>query len=125
MADFCRYVVGVDTHAATHRYDIVAAPNGALVDHASFPTKPTGLRRAHDWISHRTDRDIDGVLISAEGTGSYGAVLGDVLEDAGCLVVETPRLQRDRGRGTTDALDAVLVIRSAPRLRAGCSGPAR
>jgi transposase len=112
VADFYRYVVGVDTHAATHSYAIVAAPNGALVDQATFPTTPAGLRRARDWIGRRTDSDLDGVLIAAEGTGSYGAVLGDVLEDAGYRVVEAPTPRRDRGRGKTDALDAVLAARS-------------
>ena len=38
VADLYRYVVGVDTHAATHSYAIVGAPNGALVDQATFPT---------------------------------------------------------------------------------------
>ncbi|MDP9820807.1 IS110 family transposase [Nocardioides massiliensis] len=112
VADFYRYVVGVDTHAATHSYAIIAAPNGALIDQASFPTAPAGLRRARDWIGRRTDGDLDGVLISAEGTGSYGAVLGDVLADAGYRVVEAPMPRRDRGRGKTDALDAVLAARS-------------
>lgn len=45
VADFYRYVVGVDTHAATHSYAIVAR-TGALIDEASFPTNPAGLRRA-------------------------------------------------------------------------------
>jgi transposase len=112
VADFYRYVVGVDTHAATHSYAIVAAPNGALVDQATFPTTPAGLRRARDWIGRRTDGDLDGVLVSAEGTGSYGAILGDVLEDAGYRVVEAPTPRRDRGRGKTDVLDAVLAARS-------------
>lgn len=112
VSDFYRYVVGVDTHAATHSFAIAAAPNGALVDQASFPTTPAGLRRARDWIARRTNGDLDGVLISAEGTGSYGAVLGDVLADAGYRVVEAPTPRRERGRGKTDALDAVLAARS-------------
>ncbi len=112
VADFYRYVVGVDTHAATHSYAIVSAPNGALIDQATFPTTPAGLRRARDWISRRTGGDLDGVLVAAEGTGSYGAVLGDVLEEAGYRVVEAPTPRRERGRGKTDTLDAVLAARS-------------
>ncbi|MEQ7129110.1 hypothetical protein ABN034_31865 [Actinopolymorpha sp. B11F2] len=46
MADSYRNVVGVDTHAATHSYTIVAAPNGAMIDRATFPTTAAGLRRA-------------------------------------------------------------------------------
>lgn len=113
VADLYRYVVGVDTHAATHSYAIVRAPNGALIDQATFPTTPAGLRRARDWIGRRTGGDLDGVLVAAEGTGSYGAVLGDVLEAAGYRVVEAPTPRRERGHGKTDELDAVLAARSA------------
>lgn len=129
VADFYRYVVGVDTHAATHSYAIVEAPNGALIDQATFPTTPAGLRRASDWIGRRTDGDLDGVLVSAEGTGSYGAVLGDVLTDAGYRVVEAPTPRRARGRGKTDVLDAVQAARSTlvmalPALRERRAGEA-
>ena len=80
VGDFYRYVVGVDTHAATHSYAIIEAPNGGLIDQNVFPTSPAGLRRAREWIARRTEGDLDGVLIAVEGTGSYGAVLSDVLQ---------------------------------------------
>ena len=111
--DFYRYIVGVDTHAATHSYAIVMAPTGAVIDQATFPTTPAGLRRARDWIGRRTDGDVDGVLVAAEGTGSYGAVLGDLLGQTGYRVVEAPTPRREPGRGKTDGLDAVLAARSA------------
>ena len=113
VADLYRYVVGVDTHAATHSFAIVAASNGALVDQATFPTTAAGLRRARDWIGRPTEGELSGVLIAAEGTGSYGAVLVDVLAEAGYRVVEAPRPRRERGRGKTDSLDALLAARSA------------
>jgi len=52
------------------------------------------------------------------GTGSYGAVLSDVLEEAGYRVVEapTPRRERDRGK-TDDEKDAVLIARLTAQLR--------
>ena len=111
VADLYMYVVGVDTYAATHSYAIIAAPNGGLLDQATFPTTPAGLRRARDWIGRRTGGDLDAVLVAAEGTGSYGAVLADVLEQGVCRVVEAPTPHRERGRGKTDALDAVLAAR--------------
>lgn len=39
-------------------------------------------------------------------------MLGDVLEEAGYRVVEAPAPRRERGRGKTDTLDAVLAARS-------------
>jgi hypothetical protein len=42
----------------------------------------------------------------------YGAVLDDVIEQAGYRVVEAPTPRRERGRGKTDTLDAVLAARS-------------
>lgn len=113
MADIYRYVVGVDTDADTHNYAIVRAPNGALIDQATFPTTPVGLRPARDWSGRRTGGDLDGVLVAAEGTGSYGAVLGDVLEATAYRVVEAPTPRRERGHGKTDELDAALAARSA------------
>uniref|UniRef100_UPI0038733157 IS110 family transposase n=1 Tax=Pengzhenrongella sicca TaxID=2819238 RepID=UPI0038733157 len=112
VAGIYQFVVGVDTHAATHTFAVVAAPNGALVDQVTFPTSPAGLRRALAWIARRTGGDLDAVLVAAEGTGSYGAVLSDVLGQAGYRVVEAPTPKRERGRGKTDALDAVLAARA-------------
>ncbi len=113
VGDFYRYVVGVDTHAATHSYAIIEAPNGGLIDQNVFPTSPAGLRRAREWIARRTEGDLDGVLIAVEGTGSYGAVLSDVLQQVGYRVVEAPTPRRARARGKTDALDALLAARSS------------
>jgi len=91
---------------------VVGAPNGALVDQATFPTSPPGLRRALAWIARRTGGDRDGVLVAAEDTGSYGGVLSDVLDQSGYRVVEAPTPKRERGRGKTDTLDAVLAARA-------------
>jgi len=126
VVDFYRYVVGVDTHAATHSYAIVAASTRALIDQATFPSTAAGLRRARDWIGRRTDDGaLDGVLVAVEGTGSYGAVLGDVIGEAGYRVVEAPTPRRDRGRGKTDTLDAVLAARSTLAMPLTMSGPPR
>ena len=62
VGDFYQYVVGVDTHAATHSYAIIEAPNGGLIDQNAFPTSPAGLRRAREWITRRTEGDLGGVF---------------------------------------------------------------
>lgn len=114
VADHFRFVVGVDTHAATHSYAIIECPTGRIIDQATFPTTTAGLSRAQTWIGRRTNREIDTVLIAAEGTGSYGAVAAGRFEHAGYRVVEapTPSVKRLRDNGKTDALDAVAAARS-------------
>ena len=114
VADHFRFIVGVDTHAATHTYAILASPSGKLLTQETFPTSTAGLARGAAWIGRRTEGGIDDVLISAEGTGSYGAVMADRLAQVGYRVVEapTPSNKRLRGKGKTDALDAITAARS-------------
>ena len=90
VADNYRFVVGVDTHAATHTYALLESPSGKELGTETFPTTPAGLGRAVAWLGRRTGGDIDGVLISAEGTGSYGAVMADLVSQTGYRVVEAP-----------------------------------
>src|SRR5699024_5706058 len=94
VGDVYRYVVGVDTPAATHSYTIVEAPNGGRIDQNAVPTSPAGLRRAREWITRRTEGDLGGVLFAVEGPGSYGAVLSGVLQQGGYRVVEAPTARR-------------------------------
>lgn len=114
VADQFRYVVGVDTHAATHTYTILES-SGRLIDQQQFPTSPTspaGLARAIDWIGRRTEGDLDTTLIAAEGTGTYGAVLAGRLAASGYRVVEAPTPRRDRAAGKNDAMDSLAAARS-------------
>lgn len=114
VADHYRFIVGVDTHAATHTYAIMESPSGKLRAQGTFPTTSAGLERAAAWIGRRTEGDIESVLISAECTGSYGAVMSDRFAQAGYRVVEapTPSTKRLRGKGKTDALDAITAATS-------------
>lgn len=114
VADHFRFVVGVDTHAATHTYALVESPSGKELGSETFPTTNAGLGRAGAWIGRRTGGDVDAVLVSAEGTGSYGAVMAEVLAESGYRVVEapSPSSKRLRGTGKTDALDALTAARS-------------
>lgn len=114
VADHYRYVLGVDTHAATHTYALIASPSGRELDQQTFPTTPAGLARAQAWLERRTGHDLDGVLVAAEGTGSYGATMAQHLTQGGYRVVEapTPSVTRLRGKGKTDTLDALTAARS-------------
>ena len=82
------------------------------MDEQTFPTSPAGLGRAIGWIARRTGGDLTGILITAEGTGSYGAILAGRLAAAGYRVTEAPTPRRDRASGKDDDLDAITAARS-------------
>lgn len=117
VADTYQYVVGVDTHAATHRYAIIESRTGGVVDDAEFPTHAKGLLRAAAWITRRTGEptggDLDQVLISIEGTRSYGAQITALLAQAGYRVVDAPSPKRERGSAKNDHIDAVVAARGS------------
>lgn len=106
------FVIGVDTHAATHTFALVAAATGALRAHAEFPTSPAGLSRAQGWMQQRTDGRA--TLIVIEGTGSFGAIVTERLQRAGMSVVEAARMPASdrRGTGKNDDLDATRIARA-------------
>lgn len=105
-------VIGVDTHAATHTFAVVAGSSGAVLSHAIFPTSPAGLERAKGWLVRRCGDAR--TLIVIEGTGSFGAILTERLMAAGRTVVEAARMPAGdrRGRGKSDELDAVRIARA-------------
>ena len=53
VAEQYTFVIGVDTHAATHSLALVNAATGAVVDESVFPNTPPGLDRALTWITRR------------------------------------------------------------------------
>jgi transposase len=112
VAEVYRFVVGVDTHAKVHRYAVVEAATGRVVDEAGFATCRAGLARAVAWIGRWTGGELGVVLISVEGTGSYGSRLAKVLGESGYRVVDAPCPKRDRGRDKNDAVDAIIAARS-------------
>ncbi|MGL5826261.1 MAG: IS110 family transposase [Nocardioides sp.] len=111
VADHYRFVVGVDTHAATHTYAIIESPSGKELGTETFPTTTAGLKRAGAWIGRRTGGDVDGVLIAAEGTGSYGAVMAELMSETGYRVVEAPAPSAKRLRGTGGSAPGLVDTR--------------
>lgn len=129
VAETYRYVIGVDTHAREHAYAVVEARTGAEVDHRAFPTTNAGLLRAIDWIARRTGEetggDLDAVLISMEGTRSYGAQAATLLAQAGYRVVDAPAPKRAHGAGKDDHLDALAAARGTQHKEADRLADAR
>lgn len=116
VADVFRFVVGVDTHAATHTYTVLDH-TGRVLDQQQFPTTPAGLARAIAWIGRRTGGDLDATLIAVEGTGTYGAVLSARLATVGYRVVEAPTPRRNRATGKNDQLDSLAAATSTLAMR--------
>jgi transposase len=115
VADRYAFVVGVDTHAAAHHYALIDARTGGVIDDRAFPTTPAGLGRALNWVIDRTGPATGGlveqVLISMEGTRSYGAQAAVVFAEAGYRVTDAPTPKRERGAGKNDHLDAITAAR--------------
>lgn len=111
VAQEFEYVIGVDTHAATHTLAVVAAATGAVLSRGQFPTSPAGLARAADWIARHAPGKR---LVGIEGTGSYGATLTRLLIERGQEVCEVkpPARTARAGKGKTDDIDAVAAARS-------------
>jgi transposase len=112
VSDEYECVIGVDTHAATHSFAVVAGATGAVLANATFPTSPGGLVRAQSWMDRRSAGA--STLVVVEGTGSFGAILTEKLLGAGRVVVEAARMPAGdrRGKGKSDELDAARIARA-------------
>lgn len=116
VADQYDFVIGVDTHAASHTLALITAGTGAVGQQAQFPTSPSGLRRAVDWIERHTHQSP--TLIVIADAGSYGATFTEQLSAAGLTVAEAPDVAATtrRRRGKSDAVDAVAMAQAARSL---------
>ncbi|WP_426225551.1 IS110 family transposase [Pseudarthrobacter sp. DSP2-3-2b1] len=108
------FVVGIDTHSRTHTLAIISAVTGAEISNETFPSTTTGMKRALRWISRRSAGDKSRVLLSMEGTGSYGAKLRQLATESDYRVVEAPFPERriGRKRGKSDSIDAARAARA-------------
>lgn len=107
------FVIGVDTHAKTHTYAVIA-PTGQLLGCEQFPTTATGIARAIAWVARRTEGEADSLWV-VEGVATYGARLAHAAGETGYEVVEAPRMSaRTRhGIGKSDPIDAQEIATAA------------
>jgi transposase len=112
VAESHDFVIGVDTHARTHTYAVVAAKTGQLTAVQAFPVTGEGIIRALDWVENNTTGR---VLFSVEGTSSYGASLTRALQERELVTCETrpPRRQSHAGQGKSDQIDAAAAAHAA------------
>ena len=112
VADHYDFLLGVDTHAASHTLALITASTGAVHQQAQFPTSPAGLRRATAWIQRHTQDTT--TLVVIDGAGSYGATFTEQLTAAGYTVTEAPDVPAisRRRHGKSDALDAIAMAQA-------------
>ena len=111
VAEHFTFVVGVDTHARSNTYAIIATRTAARLDAATFPASPPGISRALSWILRRCQGGE--ALLVIEGIGSYGAAIGRAAASQGLEVVEPMAYGSPRRRGPKDdTIDAELIARS-------------
>src|SRR5207302_11168964 len=110
-------VIGADTHRDTNQVEI-AYPSGAVIATRSFSNDSVGHAEAVAWVFEHVPGPR--LVMSIEGTRSYGAGLARAAMAAGIPVIEAeqPTRKTRRGRGKSDPMDAHLAVLYALRLDA-------
>jgi transposase len=116
VADQYDFVIGVDTHAASHTLALIAASTGVVRQQAPVPSQPSRAApcRRLDPTPHTASGDAG----RHDGAGSYGATLTEQLVAAGLTVAEAPDVPAStrRRRGKSDAVDAIAMTQAARSL---------
>jgi transposase len=115
LAEVVDAVVGVDTHRDTHHVEI-ALPTGAPIATCTIPNDTSGYAQLLAWIIDHAPGPR--LVVSIEGTRSYGLGLTRAVTAAGLTVLEAeqPTRKARRGRGKSDPIDAHLAVLTALRL---------
>ena len=112
VADVVDGVIAVDTHADTLAAAL-AAPSAAVIAEQEFAATGEGVQALIGWaLTHSPGSHL---VFAIEGSRSYGIGLARAVRELGLPVIELERPARAerRGRGKSDALDAVLGARKA------------
>ena len=117
LAECIDAVIGVDTHRDTHDAEI-AYPSGAVIAACSIPATSAGYAQLLAWVCQHAPGPR--LVISIEGTRSYGAGLARAAAAAGLVVTECeqPTRKTRRGKGKSDPIDAHLAVLAALQLDA-------
>jgi transposase len=117
LAELVDAVVGVDTHRDSHEVEI-ALPTGTVIGTRKISNDTSGFAELLAWVVDLAPGPR--VIVSIEGTRSYGVGLARAVAAAGLTVVECeqPNRQARRGRGKSDPIDAHLAVLAALRLDA-------
>src|SRR5689334_15236855 len=114
LAECIDAVIGVDTHRDTHHAEI-ARPSGAVIAACSVRNTSDGYAQLLAWA--RAHAPGPRLVLSVEGTRSYGAGLARAAAAAGLTVTECEQpARRARRAGKSDPIDAHLAVLAALRL---------
>jgi transposase len=115
LAEVVDAVVGVDTHRDTHEVEI-ALPTGTPIAVCQVSNGSAGYAELLAWIVDHAPGPR--IVVSIEGTRSYGVGLARAVSAAGLLVIECeqPNRKGRRGRGKSDPVDAHLAVLAALQL---------
>jgi transposase len=102
-------VIGADTHRDTNQVEI-AYPSGAVIATRSFGNHSAGHADALAWVFEHAPGPR--LVVSIEGTRSYGVGLARAAKTAGIAVIEAeqPSRKARRGKGKSDPIDAHLAV---------------
>ncbi len=114
LAELVDAVVGVDTHRDTHQAEL-ASPAGTPIATITISNDSSGFAELLAWIVEHAPGPR--LVVSVEGTRSYGIGLARAVAAAGLRVIECEQPDRKsrRGRGKSDPIDAHLAVLAALR----------
>jgi transposase len=117
LAELVDAVVGVDTHRDSHEVEI-ALPTGTPIATTRVSNDSAGFTALLGWIVEHAPGPR--LVVSIEGTRSYGVGLARAVAAAGLMVLECEQPQRKqrRGKGKSDPIDAHLAVLTALALDA-------
>jgi transposase len=117
LAELVDAVIGVDTHRDTHEVEI-AHPTGTPIATMKISNDSAGYAELIAWICEHTPGPR--LVVSIEGTRSYGVGLARAVAASGMTVIECeqPNRKQRRGKGKSDPIDAHLAVLTALRLDA-------
>jgi transposase len=117
LAELVDAVVGVDTHRDTHEVEI-ALPTGTPIGTRKISNDNSGFAELLAWIVEVAPGPR--VVVSIEGTRSFGVGLARAVVATGLVVIdcEQPNRRARRGKGKSDPIDAHLAVLATLRLDA-------
>jgi transposase len=118
LAELVDAVIGVDTHRDTHEAEIADA-TGTPIATLKISNNSAGFAAMLAWIAEHAPGPR--IVVSMEGTRSYGVGLARALSEVGVMVLECeqPNRKQRRAKGKSDPIDAHLAVLAALRLDAG------